>query len=186
MGNQLSIFAAAFATRVARICGRQIPWFSFGRQRRESAARVCCMSCKSTRSTSTSAWSSSGRGFRKPAKKRSRSRNCCRIRPDSARSIDESMCSTTAQSFARLKNKNRCGRPEPRMVITPALSVFSSMNSSAVSLGNRWQNIGERFLANLSNLIFGLVCQKERIRGLRRCTPQKGASRRSRNNFMSI
>src|SRR5438034_1115855 len=79
------------------------------------------------------------------------------------RSIDESMCSTTAQSFARLKNKNRCGRPEPRTVITPVPLVFSSMNSCAVSLGNRWQNIGERFLANLSNLIFGLVCQKERI-----------------------
>jgi hypothetical protein len=60
-----------------------------------------------------------------------------------ARSIDESMSSTTAQSFARLKRKNRYGCPN-RAWLSRAHLGFPWMNSCAASLGNRWQNTGER------------------------------------------
>src|SRR5436190_9162460 len=97
MGNQLSIFTVASAMRVASIDGHQIRSFSFGRQLRESAAPACCMSYRRIRSTLTNAWLSSGLNLREPVKKESRLRNYCRIKRDFAHSIDESMCSTTAQ-----------------------------------------------------------------------------------------
>src|SRR5882724_3694423 len=119
MENQLSIFTAAFATHVVSIDGHRIRSFSFGRQLRELAAPACCMSYRRIRSTLTNAWLSSGLNLREPVKKESRLRNCCRIKRDFAHSIDESMSSTTALRFVRWKNKNRCGRLEPRTVIMP-------------------------------------------------------------------
>src|SRR4029450_7237024 len=163
MENQLAIFTAAFATHVAKNHGPMIRSYSYGRRPKVWPAHACCMSYRRIRSTLTNAWPSSGLNLRELVKKESRLRNCCRIKPDFAHSIDESMCSTTAQSFVRWKNKNRCGRPEPRMVIMPGRSAFSSMNWCAGSLENRWQSTGETGLASLSNSICGSVCQKKRI-----------------------
>src|SRR5439155_14661 len=52
-GNRWSIFTAGFATRATRSRGRLTRSSWFGRRRKESAAHVCCMRCRNTKSTST-------------------------------------------------------------------------------------------------------------------------------------
>ena len=71
-----------------RDAGRAVPWS-------DDTLLLIWSATKGLGSASNSASRSSGRSLRKPGKKRSRWRNCFRIKPGFARSIDKLMSSTT-------------------------------------------------------------------------------------------